>query len=319
MVVDPATPSAYQGLQQRVSPDAAKKRFMQLQAFVQAAMVKGVDYGVLFEKKGDKEEKQVLFQPGAQKLCELYGLTWKFTWREAVKDWDKGFFYFEAECVLSDNATGAWVGNGIGSCNSREDRYAYRWEYLDRVPKGVSTGGLKTKNGRDGKPFMVRMPNEDIYSLVNTLEKMACKRALVHAVLGATRSSGLFAQDIEDMSDDFFTEIDVTTKTEVATKTKAVVILEEMLAKAFTDEECKAVGRHTMGAEAIQSITAAERAELTKQIAARRKEIKDGKIVSPPKSEEKAEAAAPVAPAAPASEPKTAYNPSEQDAPPPEE
>jgi len=38
---------------------------------------------------------------------------------------------------------------------------------------------------------------------VNTIEKMACKRALVHAVLGATRSSGLFTQDVEDMPKEF--------------------------------------------------------------------------------------------------------------------
>ena len=59
----------------------------------------------------------------------------------------------------------------------------------------------ETKTGRNGKEYTrFRMPNEDIYSLVNTIEKMACKRALVHAVIGATRSSALFTQDVEDLS-----------------------------------------------------------------------------------------------------------------------
>ena len=40
---------------------------------------------------------------------------------------------------------------------------------------------------------------QDPYSLINTMLKMAKKRALVDAVLSATRSSDLFTQDLEDM------------------------------------------------------------------------------------------------------------------------
>ncbi len=46
------------------------------------------------------------------------------------------------------------------------------------------------------------LPFTDSYSLINTLLKMAKKRALVDAVLSATRSSGLFTQDIEEMNFD---------------------------------------------------------------------------------------------------------------------
>ncbi|KKK67335.1 hypothetical protein LCGC14_2955110, partial [marine sediment metagenome] len=45
-----------------------------------------------------------------------------------------------------------------------------------------------------------RVENDDPYTLVNTLLKMAKKRALVDAVLSATRSSGLFTQDVEDFA-----------------------------------------------------------------------------------------------------------------------
>jgi hypothetical protein len=41
--------------------------------------------------------------------------------------------------------------------------------------------------------------NEDIFSQVNTLVKMAKKRALVDATLSAGRLSNVFTQDIEDM------------------------------------------------------------------------------------------------------------------------
>jgi hypothetical protein len=43
------------------------------------------------------------------------------------------------------------------------------------------------------------VPNPDPYSLVNTLQKMAAKRAYVMAVIAATRSSAIFTQDLEDL------------------------------------------------------------------------------------------------------------------------
>jgi hypothetical protein len=44
-----------------------------------------------------------------------------------------------------------------------------------------------------------RVPNDDIPSIVNTIDKMAQKRALVAAVLISTAASAYFTQDIEDM------------------------------------------------------------------------------------------------------------------------
>lgn len=66
----------------------------------------------------------------------------------------------------------------------------------------------KTKAGRDMAGFEVdvntmlyQVPNPDIYDIVNTLVKMAKKRALVDATLSAGRLSELFTQDIEDFAD----------------------------------------------------------------------------------------------------------------------
>jgi hypothetical protein len=70
------------------------------------------------------------------------------------------------------------------------------------VPIDLDRGNLPKKDGigRNNKPYVLyRVPNPEIYDLVNTIEKMACKRALVHAVIAVTRSSGLFTQDLEDV------------------------------------------------------------------------------------------------------------------------
>jgi hypothetical protein len=43
------------------------------------------------------------------------------------------------------------------------------------------------------------VPNPEIFDQVNTLEKMAAKRALVSATISVTRSSDLFVPDMEDV------------------------------------------------------------------------------------------------------------------------
>lgn len=147
------------------TPDAAKERLRMLQEFVRAAMVDGTDYG----KIPGAGDKPALLQPGAQKLCELYGLSFSFQDETSTEDWDKPFFFYRRRCVLTRRSDGAFICDGIGTCNSKERRFA----------------------------------RQDAYSVVNTIEKMACKRALVMAVLGATRSSGMFTQDVEDNPEQF--------------------------------------------------------------------------------------------------------------------
>jgi len=64
-------------------------------------------------------------------------------------------------------------------------------------------GGCGTKWDNDAAEMIEQkvgqVENEDIYSQVNTILKMAKKRALVDAALSAGRLSQVFTQDIEDM------------------------------------------------------------------------------------------------------------------------
>ena len=73
--------------------------------------------------------------------------------------------------------------------------------FPSEVPAGVDKAGLisKTITKRDGnKAVMHRIENDDVFSQVNTILKMAKKRALVDAALSAGRLSEVFTQDIED-------------------------------------------------------------------------------------------------------------------------
>lgn len=185
----------HDGMTMVVSPREAKARLQQLQAFVHDVMIPDTDYG-----KIPGIEKPSLFKPGAEKLAEIYGLAPEYTFEQRTEDWDNLFFYYLLRCRLTRH--GVHVAEGLGSCNSREEKYAWRWVWENEVPAGIDKASLMSKTGtsKAGKPWTrYRLPNEDVASIVNTILKMATKRAYVAAVISATRSSNMFTQDVEDM------------------------------------------------------------------------------------------------------------------------
>jgi len=199
----------------------AKARLKEFQEFVSGYMKEGEDYG-----KIPGIDKPSLFQPGADKLSELYGLAPTFPDERTIRnvDWSlvPPLFDYEVTCVLLSKRTGAVVAEGKGSCSSYEAKY--RWRDAKRtcpncnqpsIIKGnekygggwvcwAKRGGCGAKFG-DGDQAIEgqvigRIPNEDIADIKNTILKMAQKRAKIAAVLAATRSSGVFTQDVEDMA-----------------------------------------------------------------------------------------------------------------------
>ena len=137
----------------------AKSRVVLLQQFVTEFMKAGVDYGIV-----PGTDKPTLLKPGAEKLCEIYGFSKFIDIITQVEDWELPLFAYIIKVRLINKRTGLTEAEGVGAANSRERKY-------------------------------IKL---DTFSLQNTLLKMAKKRALVDAVLSATRSSGIFTQDIED-------------------------------------------------------------------------------------------------------------------------
>ena len=186
-----------------MSVQQAKQQLLQLQSFVREVMVKDEDYGVI-----PGTEKPTLLKPGAEKLNEIYGYAPELDTSNRVEDWAGGFFHYEVKCRLVSKRTGRIVAEGVGSCNSKEKRYNDRWVFKSDLPDTLTQdeiGHLKTKeivSRKNGQKYtMYLWRNEDIFTLVNTILKMAKKRALVDATLSATRSSGIFTQDMEDIVD----------------------------------------------------------------------------------------------------------------------
>ena len=185
-----------------VSIDEAKTRLTMLQRFVKYVMKDGIDYGVV-----PGTEKPTLLKPGAEKLANIYGLSSEISLIEKIEEWDKPFFNYIFKTLLFDKRTGNKIAEGIGSCNSYESKFRFRWVFesdLSDIDK-ANIDIFKTKeffSRKYNRKFkMYRVENDDIYSQVNTMQKMAAKRSYVDAVLKATRTSDFFTQDMEDIID----------------------------------------------------------------------------------------------------------------------
>ena len=203
--------------------EGAMMRRQAVVEFTRKLMVEGRDYG----KVPGTGDKPTLLKPGAEKLASLFGLTPDFDPVETVMDWTgeahggEPFFFIRYRCTLRRGAMA--VGQGIGSCNSWEKKYRYRGgERLcpncgkPAIIKGKSEYGggwlcFGKKGGcghkyQDGDPAIEgqsvgQVKNPDAADVVNTIDKMAQKRALVAAVLIAVNASEMYTQDVEDYSD----------------------------------------------------------------------------------------------------------------------
>lgn len=206
----------------------------------------GYDFGVI-----PGTHKPTLLKAGAEKLCSAFGLSPEFVPTTEVEDFDKPLFFYRYTCHLRHIETGKVLATGVGSCNSMESKYGFRWMPEHEVPPHHDKSELLSRvdsidefefainkaetSGKYGKPasywqkfkdamadgtaekfskstssgksydawritdVTYRVPNDDVYSIVNTIDKMAQKRALIAAVLIGVNASEFFTQDVEDL------------------------------------------------------------------------------------------------------------------------
>lgn len=205
-----------------MSMAVALQRYNMTVEFTKQIMRPGVDYGVV----PGTGNKPTLLKPGAEKLCSFFGLSPVFVPVETVQDWSgaehdgEAFFLYRYRCELYRNGT--MIGSGVGSCNSWEVKYRYRSAQRvcpscgqAAIIKGKDEYGggwlcFKSKGGcgakfKDGDRSIEgqvsgKVKNTDPADIVNTVDKMAQKRALVAATLIAVNASEFYTQDVEDMA-----------------------------------------------------------------------------------------------------------------------
>ncbi len=171
----------------------------------------------------DLPPKPSLLKPGADLIGFMFRLDADYINEEVIHD--PGYIYYRVKCVLTHIPTGKRVGSGVGSCNSREERFHRaapkkcprcgketifrskpRNKDEERNPDKLGWYCWAKKSGCGanfqaddetitGQDSGIKDPSD----LDNSILKMALKRARVDAILTATAASDFFTQDVEDL------------------------------------------------------------------------------------------------------------------------
>lgn len=197
-----------------LSLESVKKQVNLIQEIMNSVMIEGEHYG----KIPGCGDKNVLLKAGAEKIAMTFRFSPKFL--TTITEMKDGHREYQIVTELYHIITGAFLGQGVGSCSTMETKYRYRkaeqicpecgQETIIKGKKEYGGGWLcyQKKGGcgakfKDGDPAienqnMGRIEYDNPVDYYNTVYKMAKKRSLIDAILTATAASDIFTQDIDD-------------------------------------------------------------------------------------------------------------------------
>ena len=241
-----------------------------VQRFFQKIMIKDQDYGII-----PGTDKPTLLKPGAEKLCELYGFAPIIKEIKEEKNNETGFCHYLVIITLVHKRSGAVVAEGVGEANTNEDKFRWRWiPEWKLVSEDKSLLQFRTETTKDGRQYrLYKVENQSPFSLWNTILKIAKKRALVDATLSATRSSGIFTQDMEDLQDWIEAEIiepeppkPKTNGTTKISEAQARLLYGKAKEKGITNEALHKMINEVTGKDSVKDIDRKELETLLKAI-----------------------------------------------------
>ena len=154
----PETIASDYGSIRPLSIEEAKEFEAKINACIDQLFQEGVHYGTVTGVK-----KKFLFKAGAEVIANLLGLVVRTEIIDKVEDYANGYFAYTCKTWLIDGS-GVVRGEGLGCCNSRENKYQ----------------------------------KSNPYNVVNILIKLSKKRSFTDAILGVASLSNKFSQD-EDL------------------------------------------------------------------------------------------------------------------------
>lgn len=190
-------------------------------------MVAGVHYGAPYPGS----RKDTLLKPGGELLAHYFGIRVDYEALEERFDVDidnpaRSFVFYRYRAVAYDMRSGIRVAEAIGSCNSLEQKYGWRdakpvcpvcgQETIQKSRQEpgyfcwAKLGGCGSKFAADDPRItsqpVGRVRNPNPAELVNTIDKMAQKRAFVSAVILACGAGAYFTSG-DDVSVDLYTVV----------------------------------------------------------------------------------------------------------------
>lgn len=171
-----------------------------IQEVMKSVMQKGQHYGTV-PGCGDKP---TLLKPGAEKLMMTFRLAADPQIQEIPTD---DGLTFRVTCRVLNQATGVFLGAGVGEASSREDKYNWRSAVCEEEYQATPDDRKRIKWGTSwvkGKQtaYQTKQVRTNPANQANTVLKMAKKRALVDAILTVTAASDIFTQQGEEVAED---------------------------------------------------------------------------------------------------------------------
>jgi hypothetical protein len=156
----------------------------------------GVHYGVV-----PGTQKPTLFKPGAEVLCATFRIAPSYRIEDlSTEDYSR----YRIVCIGTHQTTSIFLGEGVGSCSSNEEKYKWRkatnkeWEMTTENRRRIKYG----YNSKEQREYEIKQVRTEAADLDNTILKMAAKRAQVAMTLNVTAASDIFTQDIEDLPEE---------------------------------------------------------------------------------------------------------------------
>ena len=191
-------------------------------ALIQQVMAGVMHDGEHFGRIPGCGDKPSLLKPGAEKLAMTFRLAPEYDIK--VEDLGAEHRDYLVVCSLRSLTSREFVGQGVGSCSTKEAKYRFRtgaveftgepvpseyWDTRKDDPAGalelLGGRGHSTKKNPDTGAWEIVVAGEKVEhdnpaDTYNTVLKMAQKRAFIAAILSATAASDIFTQDLEDLA-----------------------------------------------------------------------------------------------------------------------
>jgi hypothetical protein len=169
------------GLLKPFDVDALAERLAIIQEAKKRCMTQGVHFGPAFGKNA----KDTLLKPGAEVLCQIFGLGQHLKVTERLLEGNHVIYTVRVTVYDMEGGLRVIRGYGNGCCTTMEHKYRKQTE---------------PRKGDDGKVYP---PSYTPYDFYNVCLKIAEKRSYVDGAIRATGASAIFTQDCDEDPEKF--------------------------------------------------------------------------------------------------------------------
>lgn len=172
-----------------------------IQEVMQSVMKKDTHYGII-----PGCDKPSLWKPGAELLCVTFRIAPSYQLEE-LSTGDE--VRYRVRCIGTHQGTGVIIGEGLGECSTNEEKYKWRRAASNSEFENTPEDRRRIKYGysrRDKSEYQIKQVRTERTDLANTALKMAAKRAQVAMAINAVGASDIFAQDLEDLPEEYLNQ-----------------------------------------------------------------------------------------------------------------